>query len=284
MASLFGLPRYVEKTSRDPVESNRVMKPSAPNGIGVMNAGWKTPEVVGKSGESVSPATTMSPPGRIARARPMSICVVAPPRNVDHVSPLPSPFIRSAKAWELPTNPGIVVEKAPGLVGKSLDDVEPVAAMLSVASIVRARTSSPRDPPTNVDHSRELPVGSKRVRNASQKPPTVVSSVPVVVRKVAVVVNPPTIAFPASVAATAKASVPLADPSRNVQYSRSSPCALRRITKAATLRPFFTVSQAPGVAGKSGELVIPATVARPEESTATAWARSSLLPPPISDE
>ena len=76
--------------------------------------------VVGKSDDAVSPARYALPDASTATAVPLS--ALDPPSNVEYTSAVPNGFNLSAKA-SLP--PASTVRKAPAVVGKSIDAVEP---------------------------------------------------------------------------------------------------------------------------------------------------------------
>jgi hypothetical protein len=69
---------------------------------------------------------------------------------------------------------------------------------------------------------------------------------------------------------------------KDVEKAREPPFAAISVTKPAG--PFVVVWKAPAVVGKSVETVVPATMASPLPSTATARALSSRVPPNTIDQ
>src|SRR5688572_8169614 len=88
------------------------------------NIGSKASGVVGKSGEYVDPVTYAAP--RASAWTSPGLSAFAPPRRVPYIrlSPPGDSFV--TKPSSLEGSPLKVVSNAPGVVGKSGDDVEPV--------------------------------------------------------------------------------------------------------------------------------------------------------------
>jgi hypothetical protein len=69
-----------------------------------------------------------------------------------------------------------------------------------------------------------------------------------------------------------------AAPPRNVEYTSFEPVAFNFVTNTSK-SPFAVVSNAPGVVGKSSELVLPITYALLAESTLMRTPKSTWDPP-----
>ena len=149
------------------------------------------------------------------------------------------------------------MSKAPAVVGKLVDWVCPLTYALPAVSTAIPVLRSSELPPRYVPYSRPLPVAFSFATKTSLEPFAIVSKAPAVVGKLADKEDPVTWARPAASTAIA---VPrsLELPPRYVPYSKALPVAFSFATKTS-FEPFQVVSKAPGVVGKSAELVDPVT-------------------------
>ncbi len=68
------------------------------------------------------------------------------------------------------------------------------------------------------------------------------------------------------------------EPPKKVENNTAAPAGLRTVKKTLSV-PFNVVCGAPGVAGKSGDSVVPVTNASPSVSTAIPAPSSNVEPP-----
>jgi len=114
--SLWLPPKKVENTKAEPDGLIFVTNASELPCITVL----KEPGVVGKFAEAVPPPIMALPARSIAR--PLAPSISSPPRNVEYrrVEPVAFTFVT-----KMSNAPPMVVLKAPGVVGKSTDRVDP---------------------------------------------------------------------------------------------------------------------------------------------------------------
>src|SRR6266511_2561307 len=124
-----------------------------------------------------------------------------PPRHVLYTSALPEGFRAETKA----SSSKQLVSKAPGVVGKSVEQVLPVTYTAPSTDNANPSTRSQMLPPRKVLYTNERPDGSSLVMNPSP-PAYVVSNAPGVVGKSCEAVRPPTYTDPSGPNASAHES------------------------------------------------------------------------------
>src|SRR5262245_10544209 len=134
------------------------------------------------------------------------------------------------------------------------------------------------EPPRNVANGSAEPAAFSSAMTASRPPLMMASDASALTGKSADDVPPANQALPAG-SSTMPPTESFALPPMSVEYTSADPVGLNLVTKPSPLLASGVVSNAPGVVGKFGEEVPPATDALPAPSTATSAPLSESCPP-----